>query len=68
MPSMLGIVAGTEEAITMSTERQEEINETYELMGLGSVAARAQYANWFAPEQPKLQFDVVITTTSNPYS
>lgn len=49
----------------MSKDRQDEIDATYELMGLGTADARAQYANWFAPERPKLQFNVVISTTSN---
>ena len=50
-----------------SNETVTEIQKTYDDLGLGTAAARAQFANWFAPERPKLQFDVVISTTSNPF-
>ncbi|BBZ49836.1 hypothetical protein H7H82_14885 [Mycobacterium heidelbergense] len=47
------------------TVRLQEIESTYEQLGLGSAAARAQFSDWFIPERPRLQFDVVIGTTSN---
>jgi hypothetical protein len=47
-------------------DRQHEIDSTYELLGLGTPAARAQFANWFTPQHPTLQLDITITTTSNP--
>jgi hypothetical protein len=46
--------------------RQREIDATYEMLGLGTAAARAQFTNWFAPQRETLQLDVIITTTSNP--
>jgi hypothetical protein len=49
-----------------SPETVNEIQKTYDALGLGTSAARSQFANWFAPERPKLHFDVVISTTSNP--
>jgi len=53
---------------TTDKDRQDEIDSTYEQLGLGSAAARAHFSDWFATERPKLQFDVVITTTSNPFN
>lgn len=49
-------------------DRQEEIQSTYDQLGLGTAAARAHFADWFATERPKLQFDVVISTTSVPFN
>jgi hypothetical protein len=50
---------------TTDADRQREIDSTYEKLGLGTAAARAQFANWFTQQRPTLQFDVVIGTTSN---
>lgn len=47
-------------------ERQHDIDSTYESLGLGTAAARAQFANWSTPQRPTLQLDITITTTSNP--
>ncbi|MBL3736982.1 hypothetical protein [Mycobacteroides abscessus] len=49
-------------------QRQAEIDSTYDQLNLGSAAARAQFAPWFAPQRPAMQLDIVITTTSNPNS
>ncbi|MCV7079833.1 hypothetical protein [Mycobacterium szulgai] len=51
---------------TTDADRQREINSTYDKLGLGTAAARAQYTNWSTPQRETLQLDVVITTTSNP--
>lgn len=51
-----------------NTARQREIDSTYDQLGLGTAAARAHFAPWFAPQRPALQLDIVITTTSNPHS
>lgn len=48
------------------TEQNTEIQSAYEAMGLGTPAARAQFVPWFTADRPKAQFDVVISTTSNP--
>jgi hypothetical protein len=50
---------------TTDTDRQREINSTYDKLGLGSAAARAQFINWSTPQRETLQLDVTITTTSN---
>lgn len=68
MQSKVGTVSRTGGLVAMSDDRQAEIDATYELMGLGSADARAHYANWFTQERPRVQFEVTISTTSNPLS
>lgn len=47
--------------------RVAEIQSTYERLGLGTATARAQFADWFPQAPAQLEFDVVISTTSNPH-
>jgi hypothetical protein len=64
-PYTLGSMRGQGMTAT-NADRQREIDSTYEKLGLGTAAARAQFANWFAPQPPTVQLDIIITTTSNP--
>ncbi|KAE8763223.1 hypothetical protein [Georgenia thermotolerans] len=43
-----------------------EIQDFYERVGLGSMQARAQF-DAFRPVEPRLMFEVVTTTTSQPF-
>lgn len=61
-----GIVRGLREMTATDANRQHEIDSTYELLGLGTAAARAQFADWFTQQRPTLQLDITISTTSNP--
>lgn len=56
------------DTITAPDQRHSdaEIQETYEKLGLGTSRARATFVG-FDPQPPRTQFDVVISTTSQPF-
>jgi len=55
-----------ERAATLGKREQEEIEATYDRLGLGTPEARAEFARWSNPEPNRQSFQVVIaTTTSN---
>lgn len=44
----------------------EEVRVTYEKLGLGTMESRAQFVD-FRPREPRMQFDIVISNTSEPF-
>ena len=48
-------------------QREHEIELTYEALGLGSTEARAQFFQFEQQSRP-VEFDVIISTTSQPFT
>ncbi|MDQ8041954.1 hypothetical protein RDI86_08810 [Cellulosimicrobium sp. XJ-DQ-B-000] len=56
------------DTVAHETLQQGEIDETYRQLGLGTMESRAQFLRFDLAPRPTMHFDVVITTTSQPFS
>lgn len=54
--------------IDQQTPELDEINSLYAQMGLASASDRARFTAFGQPERPALLFQVVTTTTSQPFA